>query len=117
MYTIYGHEGATNCAEFSPLGDFLLTGGLDSNIVIWKTNLNEKCTEILHGIATSKVDTDIFVTDKPLVKKLPNEPKPKFSISKKENKPLNNQTSNIGGNTIIGDASKVTGKPPTGAPL
>ena len=84
MYTIYGHEGPTNCAEFSPLGDYILTGGQDSNIVIWKTNLNEKTTEILHGIAAAKVDTDIFVTDKPLVKKLPTDPKPKFSITKKK---------------------------------
>jgi centriolar protein POC1 len=68
MYTVYGHEGPTLCAEFSPLGDYLLSGGQDSNIVIWKTNLNEKCTEILHGISAAKIDTDIFVTDKALVK-------------------------------------------------
>ena len=98
MYTIYGHEGPTLCAEFSPLGDYLLTGGQDSNIVIWKTNLNERCTEILHGISAAKVDTDIFVTDKTLVKKLPSDPKPKFAITQKKKE--NIQTQNTGGKSI-----------------
>ena len=115
MYTIYGHEGPTNCAEFSPLGDYILTGGQDANIVIWKTNLNEKTTEILHGISAAKVETDIFVTDKALVKKLPTDPKPKFSITKKkENTQPNNQS--LGGTQIMGDPSKTGGKPPLGAP-
>jgi len=39
MYTLYGHEGPTTTATFSPLGDFLLSGGDDNNIVIWNTNL------------------------------------------------------------------------------
>lgn len=50
MYTLYGHEGPTTSATFSPLGDFLLTAGADSNIVIWNSNLNEKKTEDLYGV-------------------------------------------------------------------
>ena len=110
MYTIYGHEGPTNCAEFSPLGDFILTGGQDANIVIWKSNLNERCTEVLHGISAAKVDTEIFVTDKPLVKKLPTETKPRFQITKKENKQPNQQ--NKPGTSVVADPSKAMGKPP-----
>ena len=71
MYTIYGHEGPTNCAEFSPLGDFILTGGQDANIVIWKSNLNPRTTEVLHGATTAKVGTDIFITDKAGIRDLP----------------------------------------------
>jgi WD40 repeat protein len=29
MYTLFGHEGPSTTAQFSPLGDFLLTGGQD----------------------------------------------------------------------------------------
>lgn len=71
MYTLYGHEGPTTSATFSPLGDFLLTAGADSNIVIWNSNLNEKKTEDLYGVQAPKVETDIFVTDKAEVRKLP----------------------------------------------
>lgn len=73
MYTLYGHEGPTTTATFSPLGDFLLSGGDDNNIVIWNTNLNEQVTEELYGITAARVDTDIYVTDKPEIKRLPAE--------------------------------------------
>ena len=73
LYSLYGHEGSTTCADFSPLGDFLLTGGADQNIVIWTTNINPQKIEVLHGTQQAKVGTDVFVTDKPEVKELPNE--------------------------------------------
>lgn len=77
MYTLYGHEGPSTAATFSPLGDFLLTGGNDQNIVIWNTNLNESVTEELYGVVATKVDTDIYITDKPEIKRLPTDaPKP-----------------------------------------
>lgn len=88
MYTLYGHEGPTTTATFSPMGDFLLTGGADSNIVIWNSNLNDVRTEELYGISAAKVETDIFVTDKPEVKKLPQEKKKaKENNSKVKNTP------------------------------
>lgn len=77
MYTLYGHEGATTTATFSPMGDFLLTGGADANIVIWNSNLNERPTEELFGITAVKIETEVFVTDKPDVKKLPTSDKEK----------------------------------------
>ena len=49
LYSLYGHEGSTNCATFSPLGDYLLSGGNDQNIVIWTTNMNERKIEHLQG--------------------------------------------------------------------
>ena len=73
MYTLFGHEGPSTTATFSPLGDFLLTGGKDQNIVIWSTNLNEEITEELYGIQPARIDTDIYVTDKPEIKRLPAE--------------------------------------------
>lgn len=83
MYTLYGHEGPTTSATFSPMGDFLLTGGADSNIVIWNSNLNEKPTEELFGITAVKIETEVFVTDKPDVKKLPTSERTKEKIPPK----------------------------------
>ena len=71
MYTLYGHEGPTTTATFSPLGDYLLTGGDDNNIVIWNTNLNAETTEELYGITAARIETDIYVTDKPEIKRMP----------------------------------------------
>ena len=71
LYTLFGHEGPSTTATFSPLGDFLLTGGQDQNIVIWNTHLNEHETEELYGIAATRVETDIFITDKAEIKRLP----------------------------------------------
>ena len=83
MYTLYGHEGPTTTATFSPLGDFLLSGGDDNNIVIWNTNLNTEVTEELYGITATRIETDIYVTDKPEIKKLPVE---QTKPTKKESK-------------------------------
>jgi WD40 repeat protein len=71
MYTLYGHEGPTTTATFSPLGDYLLTGGDDNNIVIWNTNLNAETTEELYGITAARIETDIYVTDKSEIKRMP----------------------------------------------
>jgi WD40 repeat protein len=75
LYSLYGHEGPTTGAEFSPFGDYLLTGGADTNIVIWSTNMNETKSEILQGTTQAKVGTDMFITDKPDIKELPDEKK------------------------------------------
>lgn len=39
--------------------------------MIWNSNLNERPTEELFGITAVKIETEVFVTDKPDVKKLP----------------------------------------------
>jgi centriolar protein POC1 len=111
LYTLYGHEGPTTTATFSPLGDFLLTGGQDANIVVWTTNLNEKRNEELYGISVAKVETDIFVTDKAEVKKLPQE-------QPKRKNPAVNSSNQSQGQEIHPDVKSTTfTKPPLrGAP-
>ena len=70
MYTLYGHEGATTCANFSPLGDHFVTGGNDSVVLAWKSNLNPVPQEDLSEMQ-AKIETDVFVTQKERVEKLP----------------------------------------------
>ena len=67
-----GHEGPTASGTFSPAGDFFCSGGKDSVILIWKSGLNPLSTEILYGLST-KVQTDVYVTDKEKVERLPSE--------------------------------------------
>ena len=71
MYTLYGHEGPSQTAAFSPMGDFIISGGDDQNLVIWKSNLNPVMTETLHGASKAKVGTDVFITDKAGIRELP----------------------------------------------
>ena len=80
LYTLIGHEGPSSSGTFSPVGDFFCSGGKDSVILIWKSSLNPICTEILHGLST-KVQTEVFVTDKEKFDRIPTQ------ISEKENKP------------------------------
>ncbi len=41
LYTLYGHKnGPTSAAVFSPAGDFFATGGSDSLVMVWKSNLD-----------------------------------------------------------------------------
>jgi len=39
MYTLQGHVGAVNCANFSSDGHFWATGGADQLVMVWKSNL------------------------------------------------------------------------------
>jgi WD40 repeat protein len=70
LYTLYGHEGETSSGSFSPAGDFFCTGGKDSVILVWKSNLNQQTVETLTGLSY-KVATEVFLTDKKEVAKLP----------------------------------------------
>lgn len=86
MYTLFGHEGPTTTAAFSPLGDFIISGGDDQNLVIWKSNLNEQMTETLHGASRAKVGTDIFITDKAGIRELPEDERREEGVrQRKEN--------------------------------
>ena len=86
MYTLYGHEGPTTTAAFSPLGDFIISGGADQNLVIWKSNLNGRTTEVLHGATSAKVGTDVFVTDKAGIRTLPEDQRRDEAVAqRKEN--------------------------------
>ena len=39
MYTLYGHDGSTSAVGFSQCGDYFASGGEDSLVLIWKSNL------------------------------------------------------------------------------
>ena len=42
LYTLYGHEGSSTSTAFSPCGDYFTTGGSDSVVMVWKSNLEEQ---------------------------------------------------------------------------
>jgi len=44
---LYGHEGASTAVAFSPCGDYFVTGGSDSVVMVWKSNLDENETEFI----------------------------------------------------------------------
>ena len=70
LYTLYGHDGPTSSGTFSPGGDYFLSGGKDSVILIWKSNMNKIELENLGGLG-AKIKTEVFITDKEIVGKLP----------------------------------------------
>jgi WD40 repeat protein len=69
MYTLYGHEGATTSANFSPGGDYFISGGNDSVVLCWESNMNQNRSEQLD--IKAKIETELFVTQKEKVDKLP----------------------------------------------
>lgn len=70
LYTLYGHEGASSAASFSNAGDYFITGGNDSVVLCWNSNMNNVRTENLTEMA-AKIETDVFITQKEKVDKLP----------------------------------------------
>jgi len=50
MYTLYGHEGATTATNFSPLGDNMISGRVDNNVMIWTSPFEGYQGEKLEGI-------------------------------------------------------------------
>ncbi|KAI9138854.1 WD40-repeat-containing domain protein [Paraphysoderma sedebokerense] len=48
LYTLHGHKAnaATTAAVFSPQGDYFATGGADTQVLVWKSNLHELFTGI-----------------------------------------------------------------------
>jgi centriolar protein POC1 len=71
LYTLLGHQGATSSASFSPGGDYFCSGGKDSQVMIWKGGLTTTPTEIITGVSQTKIETELFVTDKDKVDRLP----------------------------------------------
>jgi centriolar protein POC1 len=45
LYTLHGHDGAVNCAQFSPDSKFIASGSVDSFVMVWEADL-EKCLNI-----------------------------------------------------------------------
>jgi WD40 repeat protein len=85
LYTLYGHEGATTSAAWSPLGDYFVTGGADSVVLCWQSNMNMVRQEDLSEMQ-AKIETDVFVTSKEKVDKLPENRGTKIIKNNKENR-------------------------------
>jgi WD40 repeat protein len=58
---LFGHLGSSTAATFSPASDYFLSGGNDSVVLCWKSNLNEVTTEDLSDIK-ARIETEVFVT-------------------------------------------------------
>jgi WD40 repeat protein len=50
LYTLYGHEGASTSVNFSPCGDYFCSAGIDSVVMVWKSNLNENEQEMIEDL-------------------------------------------------------------------
>jgi centriolar protein POC1 len=55
---LYGHEGSSTSAAFSPCGDYFTTGGGDSVVMVWKSNLDENEQEFIEDFG-AKTGQDI----------------------------------------------------------
>lgn len=55
MYTLYGHEGASTAVNFSPCGDYFTSAGIDSVVMVWKSNLSEQDQELIEDIGNIAV--------------------------------------------------------------
>ena len=56
LFTLQGHAGAVNAAQFSNDGHFFASGGADQLVMVWKSNL--------YGVASPEIDWGMG--DKPL---------------------------------------------------
>jgi WD40 repeat protein len=77
LYTLMGHTGATSAGTFSPGGDYFCSGGKDSTVMIWRAGLHACQTEIIPGVTKTRIETELFVTDKAKVDKIPTKELPK----------------------------------------
>lgn len=57
MYTLYGHEGPANTADFSPSGDYFCTSGNDSVVMVWQSNLNDENVELIDDFGTKTANS------------------------------------------------------------
>lgn len=45
LFTLYGHDGAASAVNFSPCGDYFASGGEDTIVMTWKSNLSTGAEE------------------------------------------------------------------------
>ena len=55
LYTLYGHEGATTAVNFSPDGDYMCTGGADSVVMVWLSNLDYSTNAPIPVVSTNYI--------------------------------------------------------------
>jgi WD40 repeat protein len=53
IYTLYGHEGSSNSAHFSPCGDYFTSAGNDSIVMVWKSNLADVDQEVIEDLGAA----------------------------------------------------------------
>ncbi len=46
FYTMCGHQGGVFCTHFSPDGEYFSTAGHDTNVLVWKTNIDQTSAEV-----------------------------------------------------------------------
>ena len=66
------------------MGDYFVTGGNDSVVLTWESNLNNHKTEDLSEMK-AKIETEVFITQKEKVDKLPSSRGTKMGKGGKEN--------------------------------
>lgn len=44
---MFGHEGPVTAVSFSPHGDYIASGGADSVVMVWKSNLDDNDHEFV----------------------------------------------------------------------
>ena len=71
LYTLYGHEGSSTSAAFSPCGDYFTTGGGDSVVMVWKSNLDENEQEFIEDFGAKTGDNDYKAGGVPPVNRRP----------------------------------------------
>jgi WD40 repeat protein len=71
LYTLLGHQGPTVSGNFSPGGDFFCSGGKDSTVMIWRAGLTNTPTEIISGVTQTKIETELYITDKDKIDRIP----------------------------------------------
>jgi WD40 repeat protein len=86
LYTLMGHTGATSSGTFSPGGDYFCSGGKDSQVMIWRAGLSSTQTEIIPGVSRTRIETELFVTDKEKFEKIPAKEAPKKEVPAKTGK-------------------------------
>lgn len=50
LYTLYAHDGTTSAASFSTYGNYFATGGRDTIVQVWKSNLDNVKGEYIEGL-------------------------------------------------------------------
>ncbi|KAJ0399072.1 hypothetical protein P43SY_008692 [Pythium insidiosum] len=51
LYTLHGHDGAVNCAEFSPDMKFVASGGVDSFVMVWEADMDNLWQEAFDEVS------------------------------------------------------------------
>lgn len=65
--------------------------------MIWRAGLTNTPTEIIPGVSTTKIETELFVTDKAKVDKIPGKEATKKKVLQSKNKSISRPTTAAAG--------------------